>query len=347
MARLPYRDLIDLGPTPYEKFLSREGIPVIRGYHVEDIMKVELKRWERMGALGCYLNLGDQQDTDAYICEIRPRGETLPQRHLFEVIVYVANGQGATTVWQEGTSKLTFEWSRGAAFAIPLNTSYQHFNVSKDEPVRLLAGTNLPRMLNSFHNEDFVFKNPFQFRDRFRAAQDYFREGKRITIRCWETNLIPDVNAFVLDDYPMKGKGVRIMRFTLADSTYGCHVQEFPVGSRSLFHRHGPGALLIVTQGEGYTMLWREGEERKRYGIRAGSIYSPGDLMFHGHLNTGSTTMRHFAIRGLSPKYTQDRYRNPLYQMIPLEEEPPEIHREYVRELAGKGIIAQISVVQE
>ncbi len=138
------------------------------------------------------------------------------------------------------------------------------------------------------------------------------------------------------------------MRFTLAESTYGCHIQEFPAGSRSLFHRHGPGALITVTKGEGYVLLWRDGEEKKRYDFRAGSVYSPGNLMFHGHFNTGPGPMRHFAVRGASPKYTLlDRYPNPLYQMISPEEEPPEIHKAYLEELARKGVETEPLIVKE
>ncbi len=249
--RLPHRDRIDLGPSPYEKFLEREAIPVVRGYFIEDLKELELAPWRRMGALGCYLNMGDQQDTDAYVCEIPPAGQTLPRRHLYETLVYIVSGRGATTVWQEEGAKRSFEWGAGAIFAIPLNVSYQHFNVSRD-PVRFLAGTNLPHLLNLFHNEDFIFRNPFEFRDRFDNDPDYFRKNERLTVRSWETNLVPDVNTFGLDEYPMKGKGVRIMRFGIAGTTYGCHIQEFPVGSRSTFHRHGPGAIVCVTQGTGY-----------------------------------------------------------------------------------------------
>ena len=39
-------------------------------------MDVEVKPWERMGALGSYLNLGEQQETDAYICEIPAGNQT-------------------------------------------------------------------------------------------------------------------------------------------------------------------------------------------------------------------------------------------------------------------------------
>lgn len=347
--KLPYIEHVDSGRlTAYEQFLKKEDLPVVTGYFIEDVTEVQVKPWKRMGVLGCYLNLGDQQQTDAYICEIPPGKETLPQRHLFEEIIYVVTGQGATTIWQEGTAKRTFEWSARAAFAIPLNASYQHFNVSKDEPVRLLGGTNCPHLFNLFHNEDFIFKNPFDFRDRFRDTEDFFRENKRLGVQHWETNFIPDINQFVLDEFPRKGKGVRIMRFSLADTTYGCHIQDFAVGSRGLCHRHGPGAVIIVTQGEGYVMLWREGEERKRYDFGVGTIYCPGDLMYHGHFNTGASPMRHFAMRGNSPKHGRgSRFIPQLYDMIPLEEEPPEVHREYLEELTKKGIKANVTIVQE
>ena len=66
-------------------------------------------------------------------CSRRPDGHSVymhdtPQRHLFEEIIYVAKGRGATSVWQEGAGKVTFEWAQGAIFAIPLNASYIHYN---------------------------------------------------------------------------------------------------------------------------------------------------------------------------------------------------------------------------
>lgn len=344
---LPFREHLDFGPTPYDQLQAKEGIPIVKGNVVEDVTTLELGRWERMGAAGCYLNLSNQQQTDAYVCEIAPGAQTLPQRHLFEEIIYVAKGRGATSVWHEGGAKITFEWARGAIFAIPLNASYIHYNGSRDEAVRLFVGTTCPRMINIFHNEDFIFRNPFDFRDRFHEGDDFLRYNKHVTDRYWETNLVPDANQFPLDDFPMKGKGVKHMRFTLADTTYGCHVSEFPPGCRSTFHRHGPGAVIIITQGEGYVVLWKDGEERQLHPFKVGTVYSPDDLMWHGHFNTGGGAMRHFAMRGDSPKYSHDRFRNPLWTMIPMNEEPPEIHREYVRILRDKGVEAAVQVVED
>ena len=50
--RLPHRDPIRLGPTAYEAFQEKEGIPSVTGFFVEDLMDVEVKPWARMGALG-------------------------------------------------------------------------------------------------------------------------------------------------------------------------------------------------------------------------------------------------------------------------------------------------------
>ena len=61
---LPFREHLDFGPTPYDQLQAREGIPIVRGHVVSDVMELELGRWERMGAAGCYLNLANQQQTD-------------------------------------------------------------------------------------------------------------------------------------------------------------------------------------------------------------------------------------------------------------------------------------------
>ena len=57
--------------------------------------------------MGCYLNLSNQQQTDAYVCEIAPRRPRRCRiRRIFpEEIIYVAKGRGATSVWQEGAGK--------------------------------------------------------------------------------------------------------------------------------------------------------------------------------------------------------------------------------------------------
>jgi hypothetical protein len=44
---------------------------------------------------------------------------------------------------------------------------------------------------------------------------------------------------------------------------------------------------------------------------------------------------------------TESRFRNPLWPMIPMDEEPPEIHRQYVRVLKNNGVEAAALVVED
>src|SRR5437660_854597 len=79
---LPFREHLDFGPTPYDQLQEKEGIPSIRGNVVADVKELELAPWKRMGALGCFLNLSDQQLTDAYVCEIPAGRQSVRPRRL-------------------------------------------------------------------------------------------------------------------------------------------------------------------------------------------------------------------------------------------------------------------------
>ena len=52
-------------------------------------------------------------------------------------------------------------------------------------------------------------------------------------------------------------------------------------------------------------------------------------------------------MRGRSPKYSQDRFRTKLHEMLPLEEEPSDIHPMFLEELKRKGVKSQVSLVEE
>jgi hypothetical protein len=188
--KLPHRDRIDLGPSPYDRFLEREAIPVVKGYFVEDLKDLEVKPWKRMGALGCYLNMGGQQETDAYVCEIPAGSQTLPQRHLYETLIYIVTGRGATRC---GTMKSRSGRSSGARapFSPFRSTSRTSISTCRTSRSNFSPAHNLPHLLNLFHNEDFIFRNPFEFSDRFDNDPDYFARtsasrraaGRRISFR--------------------------------------------------------------------------------------------------------------------------------------------------------------------
>lgn len=122
--------------TAYERWMEKEGIPILSGYAVDDILTAPLKPWARLGGKGAYINLAAFEGvTGAYICEIPPGGELNPEKHIFEEILCVLEGQGATEVWQENGVKNFFEWQHGSLFSPPLNTWHKLINGSSTNSI--------------------------------------------------------------------------------------------------------------------------------------------------------------------------------------------------------------------
>jgi len=335
----------------YEDWLHTEGIPVVRGFFVEDVTTLPLAPWPRKGGLGAYINLdGTAGINNAYVCEIPPGGSLNPQRHLFEELIYILKGRGATSVWQEGMPRQTFEWEEGSLFSIPLNAWHQHFN-AQAQPARYIAVTSAPLVLNLFHNVDFVLNNPYVFLDRFSGEAGYFGgsgqsllSGQRIV---WETNFVPDVRTWQLSDRPDRGAGGRITHYMMAGNTMGAHCSEFPVGTYKKAHRHGPGAHVIILSGQGYTLLWTDPSHRIRVDWKPGSMFVPPDQWFHQHFNSGNTPARYLAMHFLGHRFQisdllwPDRSNVSLREggsQIEYEDEDPEIRRLFEAELAKVGV---------
>src|SRR5437016_1939046 len=105
----------------YAQYQAGEGVPIYRGFAIEDLRTLEVAPWARKGSCGAFVNLECTGGTnDASVVEIPPGGQTNAQRHIYEEMVYILEGNGATSVWYDENRKVTFEWGKGSLFAIPL-----------------------------------------------------------------------------------------------------------------------------------------------------------------------------------------------------------------------------------
>lgn len=348
----------------YKEFVEAEGIPLVTGFSA-DCLTLPLEPWERLGGLGAYVQLDGTGDyADSYLVEIPAGGQLKPEQHLFDEVLYVASGHGATAIELPNGKRETFEWGVGSLFAIPLNAPHQHFNGSGSESARLYAETSLPIYLNLTHSRDFIFGCSHVFDDRY-GDESFFRgEGKFRSIVAgrhqWESVFIPNLASLELQGWAERGAGGKSIQIILAESTLHAHVSEFPQGTYKKAHRKPSeaGVNIMCVTGEGYTLLWEEDEnpvESIRVDWKPGTIFANGPgRHFHQHFNTASFPARYLALGFGGMRYpvtkgrrwaydTADKPLNDGGRQIEYDGEDPRILALFEEELAKRGLESRMS----
>jgi oxalate decarboxylase/phosphoglucose isomerase-like protein (cupin superfamily) len=280
------------------RWVRDEGLEIISAQYVPNLRTVDLKPWPRRGGNGVFINHdASRLSNDCYVCAIPPGKKLVPQRQLFEEMILILDGRGSTSVWNDEGKRITFEWKAGAMFAIPLNCWHQHFNGSGQESVRYVGVTNAPAVMNLYDDDNFVFNAGYDFKGRFAGEPDYFGAKSEQNGFLLVTNFVPDAVNLPLISAKERGAGGGHIRFNMAKGSMSSHISQFPVGTYKKAHSHGPSAHVIVLSGEGYSLMWREGQEPKRYDWQVGSLIVPPNKWFHQHFNTGPTPARYLAFK--------------------------------------------------
>jgi len=338
--------------SPYQKWAEAQGVPIIKDFYIEDLNTVLLQPWPWRGGNGAIINLiGTGDLNEAYLTEIPAGGKLNPLRMMYEETTFVVDGYGSTSVWYDEKKKVTFEWGPGAVFAPPLNTWRQHFNASGERPARLFTVTSAPPVMSIFRDMNFIFNNSYTFTDRFDAEAESFsgsgiayeRRGRHV----WDTNVVADVRKLELFASKKRGAGGSNIQIELGENAMAVHISEFPVGTYKKAHRHGAGAHVVIIGGEGYSLMWPEGEEPKRFDWHDGSVVVPPERWFHQHFNTGTEKARYLAIRaggakfgrpwGKDPNMSQEKSVKEGGDQIEYEDEDPKIREMFEEALKKSG----------
>jgi oxalate decarboxylase/phosphoglucose isomerase-like protein (cupin superfamily) len=336
--------------TVYDQWVESIGVPIYGGHHVEDLRKVELGWWAERQAKAAFLHLkGMEGVSEARVMEIPPGKSSPPMKLAIGELVYVLAGQGSTSVWSEsGGAKKTFEWSERSLFHLPRHLHHQIFNASGDQPVRLLHYNYMPVAMAAVPDPDFFFNNPYRSSARLADDDEPFAEPTEVTNDkagapsigvYWVGNFFPDLGQWTrLNSFKDRGAGGSAIFMRFPNAEMGAHMSVFDPGLYKKAHQHGPGRVIVIPGGEGYSMLWKKGGEKIICPWQEATVFVPPQDWFHQHFNTGAGPARYLAL-GPLPQFRgkgetlQDRADH----QIEYTAEDPWIREKFAEECAKQG----------
>lgn len=338
----------------YDIWMESIGIPIYRGYCIEDLRTLELGWWEERQCQAAFFQLmGQEGVTSARVTEIAP-GKTLPPlKFALDEISYVLEGRGLATIWAgEGRPKKTFEWQKHSMFMVPHNYWHQFSNMQGDKPVRLLQYNYLPITLSGVRDAEFLFNSPYEVPDFVTGEDDFYSEAKVLKDAnmpdvgrfYWYGNFFPDMQAWdKLDANARRGAGGRTVSIQFADSEMSCHMSVFDARTYKKAHRHGPGRVIVIPAGEGYSILWEEGKEKIIVPWHEASVFVPPNKWYHQHFNLGSIPARYLALHPPYQFYgSAEKIQDRAKDQIEYPNEEPWIRQKFEEELAKRGLTSLV-----
>ncbi len=330
-----------------------KGVPLYKEYYVEDLRTIDLAPWDLRECNAALIRFVDMEGvTEARVQEIPAGGSLKPFKLGVDEMVYVLNGRGFASVWGEKGSKRDFEWSTRSAFIVPRHAWCQLSNM-ENKPVRLLFFNYLPLAMTVVPDPQFFFNNPeITTSPVDNADAEFFSEAKSITkdfgsawgnvgSTVWSGNFFPDLLAWdKLQSLGNRGAGGSSVAMYVPGSELSAHMSVFPPGTYKKAHAHGPGRLIVIPGGEGYSIMWPKGGEKMVFPWHEGSAITPPDQWYHQHFNLGTTPARYFAmhppVQFIGKE--EDEKGNAEGENIEYVDEDPWIRQYFEEELAKRGL---------
>jgi uncharacterized RmlC-like cupin family protein len=286
---------------------------------------------------------------DLRITEIPPGATLPPTKMLLDEKVYVLSGNGITTIWGGDGAKKTFEWQPHSLFFVPPNYTYQMSNTRGDQPARLIHSSRLSIAAQIVSDPDIMFNNPQVNMNVLYGSEDIFSEAKIVTAAelgenrrqfVWAGNFFPDVTAWdKLENYSARGAGGQTVAFGSKVGGIGgtkASMSVFPGLRYKKAHHHGPGYIIVIPKGVGFTVMWdpAKPDDKLFCPWQEGSLVVPPSHWFHQHFNLTEQNARYLKISGHIPA-TNMAYPG---DTIEYPDEDPWIRSKFEEELGKLGL---------
>ncbi len=101
--------------------------------------------------------------------------------------------------------------------------------------------------------------------------------------------------------------------------------------------------MIVVPAGEGYSVMWLEGGEKRVFPWHEGSLISPPDRMFHQHFNLGTSDARYLALAPAPlPGVRGERIADLKRDQIEFTDEDPWLRQNFEAELAKQQLTSDM-----
>jgi hypothetical protein len=241
------------------------------------------------------------------------------------------------------------------AFSASRGTAGTSWPTRADRPVRLLNYNYLPPAMSTFPDPTLMFNNTFEKPELlYGTGEGFYAEAKMITQEgqggrrgqgvVWHANFIPDMSAWdKLVPFWGRGAGGDVVRITFPGAEMACHMSVFGPQLYKKGHRHGPGRVIVIPKGEGYSVLWPgdplkwgplEGAEKVVCPWSEGTIFVPPQMWYHQHFNTGTGEARYLALGPQRAQFQGTAYSHQIE--YPYEEDW--IRDRFKQEIAKNGM---------
>jgi quercetin dioxygenase-like cupin family protein len=337
--------------------MESRGIPIYRGHFVADPLTLELGWWDERECNAAFIQLEGQQGvSEARITEIPPGKSLPPMKMGISEVVYVLEGQGLATAWAGDGPKKTFEWGKSSLFCLPRHCWHQLSNARGDRPARILNYNYLPVAMSTFPEPKLLFNNPYELPELLygKEGEDFYAEAKMVSSPgegarrgqgvYWRANFVPDMSAWdKLVPFWGRGAGGSVVRIEFPGAEMSCHMSVFDPQLYKKAHRHGPGRVIVIPKGEGYSVLWPghnlewgpvEGAEKVVCPWSEGTIFVPPQNWYHQHFNVGNGEARYLALGPIRPQFGGGAYSHQIE--YPFED--PWIRERFESEIGKRGM---------